>query len=801
MDKFNVMTGLTSGPPPLRRPLIGIALTVCTGTFLGLVHAASEFTSLVGLGLGLLALSLVLDAGYWRLNARVRDGGTGASAIVQRLAAGLSTGCFYTAVLLTALLAAELQVRNPSGQSLSALMDKPREGVAVIGVIADDPLIQAVGPFRRDAWSFGLEVEAIHRLTAWQKARGRVQVRLPIASDQSAPAYGERWCVTGVLTDRAEIAPRPPGDQSPTWPLALPSIWQWIQSRYAFDADPEMGERLVGQPGNILMQTCYRWRRQAAEYLERGIAHRPDVVGLLQALLLGYRQELTPALRRDFTVTGTYHIFAISGQHVAILALFVIAVLQAIGVSRPRWFLYVTPALLFFTLATGLSSSAVRGCLMILLCFLGPWFDRRPDIVSAMALAAILILAYDPTQLVNYGFILSFGVVIGLIVFCPLMLAPVELRLAPDPLRLQPETRLTHWLRQAACWLAFLMVAAVAASLISAPLIAHWFNLISPIALAANLVVVPLSTLVLLAACLSVIFGGIWPLLGEIFNFANVVLVTLLLTLTRLLARVPGAWWFVSSPPLWGLALWYGTLAAWVLGWGKRRLWLVGAMVMLLAWGYSVFKSWDRVSLALFNPGDDVVGLIKLPPAGDVLINCGSRIQGGKVSRFLQQQGVNRLQVLALTRADERHVGGAPALMDSWPIAQAWCTGTNFPSRSFQTALQAARRHSIPIRSVARGDRGCMGGNVAWEVLRPAPDRALRTAADSALAFCLRRGGASLAWSAESSAGRSTPAAAPPRAAIESNAGIVTLPAPGQVQVWRFTATGLIPEGPPQELR
>ncbi|MDP2991189.1 MAG: ComEC/Rec2 family competence protein, partial [Kiritimatiellota bacterium] len=415
----------------------------------------------------------------------------------------------------------------------------------------------------------------------------------------------------------------------------------------------------------------------------------------------------------------TYHIFAISGQHVAILALFIIVVLQAQRVCRVKWFLYVAPVLIAFTLSTGLSSSAVRGCLMALLVFLGPLLHRKPDLPSAMALAAILILAVDPFQLFDYGFLLSFGVVAGLIVFCPPMLKSVEPWLMPDPWRLEPERPTVQFWRHVERFVALLLVSSLAAWLVSTPFIARWFNLVSPVALLANLVVIPVSTLILLAGCLSILFGNWLPWLGEVFNFANVALVSFLIFITDSMARIPWGHFFVASPPIWALLVWFGTLLAWLpgwglhpgwgrhLGWGLRRLWLVGPVLLAVVLLGSVILHWNRVSADITNVGDIPVCLIKAPGTAPMLVHAGSRFFGRRVAQRLQQQGVNRLSALVLPAADEHHAGGALDILATFRVKELWCATTNSRSPVFRQVLATARTGNIPIRVLT---------NDAWSV-------------------------------------------------------------------------------------
>jgi ComEC/Rec2-related protein len=697
----------------LRRPLIGLALAFAAGTWCAAQVGGLSLSWLGAIAAGLLMLSLAAHGCdcLIRRNRPVVSIFNPAHRDLPRLVSGLAAVCLYLAVVAIAWYAACLRLVDPSPSSLAALMEKPRESVEVEGIVADDPAARPSADGARQIWNFPLRLEAIRRLVPWQQARGSIQVFLPVATGEQRPRYGDRWCLAGVLTDNARF---PEDDyavvgnlqspiRNPQFAIGHPvtnrsrPVLDWLNRHYTFRADPDFAVCQVPGQGSFLMAACFHWRRQCAAGLALGIEHRPEVAGLLQALLLGYRQELSDKLRNDFTVTGTYHIFAISGQHVAILALFIIVVLQSYRVSRVKWFLYVAPLLVVFTLSTGMSASAVRGCLMALLCFLGPLVGRKPDIPSALALAALIILAVDPFQLFDYGFLLSFVAVIGLVVLCPPLLRRVAPAVEPDPLRLQPEPKLTRWIRLAMRAIVFLFVSSLAAWLVTTPLVARWFNMVSPVALLANLIVIPVTTFVLLAGCLAILFGWAVPVLGEIFNFANLVLVSFLLWVTDLMARLPYGHFFVRSPPLWSLALWYGVLAGWVVWRRQRWIWFVGPLLLALALGAGLLGARPGLEVDLLNAGDRPVCFVKARGGDGCLIDTGSRYQVRKVIRCLRRQGVNRLQAVVLTGVDSEHAGGMPEILRTMPVRELWLPPGATGFRALRATLASARANGAIV--------------------------------------------------------------------------------------------------------
>ncbi len=670
----------------MRRPLLGIVFCYLAGTVAGVRLAGPDFPAgliLAVLNL-LLAFILTVAAAYFRDRDKLF---------------ALSANIFVClAVFLAGWLAVDLRLRSPSVREIAVLMDKPREGVELIGMVTDDPELRAGRRDDKKYWSFAVDLEAISRVGVFQEARGEIQVRLPQTEIQ--PRYGERWRLTGVLIDNYRLA-----DLS-----GQAADAQFRPQRFVFYADSQSAPVLLEKASRWSFRYwCFFIREKCSVSLSRGIEHRPDVVAILQALVLGRQYELSLPMREAFVATGTYHIFAISGQHVAIIALFIVFVLQIYGVGRLGWFYWLAPVLVVFTVMTGMSASAVRGCIMALMCFLGPMFKRKPDIASAMALAALLIVFSDPLQLFQAGFLLSFGIVAGLIILCPPLVEMSERLLAPDPYRLEPENWPARNARKIIRWVLFMLIASFASWLVSTPLIAHWFNLVSPVALLANLLVIPLATLVLLAGCLSILSGWFWPLAAEAFNFVNVVFVSLMAGLTGIMAKIPFGHIFVRSPPLWSVYLWLGVLVAWrvahahgLINYRRKKVWLAAVLVLVIAGVSARQFSGNKWEIHALNTGHGAVCLVNTDRAENILVNAGARYQARDVLKYLRKMGVNRLKIMVCPALDANHAGAAVDMIAALPIGEIYL-GEN-KSRFAGNLTKAARGENIPIREIKAGE-------------------------------------------------------------------------------------------------
>lgn len=504
----------------VRRPLVGLVICFLLGTWCGLAWSVSFFYPFIAAWI-LLLLGL-LPAARVRLPALFL-----AVVCTGWSAAGLRTGGFNACV-------AEL----PAGAR-----------VEIVGMVSSDPAVERSATTNWQTWQFEVRTEELRDGTnaPGKPFQGRVMVRWHAPSKGKAPRYGDRWEIPGILRAGS-------------------------RSRCFLNGNWSASEFRSGGHGSRFIEWCYAERKAAAKYLAAGIEDFPDQVALLKALVLGYRQTLPKDIEQAFVLTGTLHIFAISGSHVAMIALIITFVLTALKISRVHWILFLGPLLVVYTVATGAEASAVRACVMGIIYFLAPLLRRKADALSALAFAALAIVAASPSQLFDVGFILSFVVVAGLIVLYPVFMRPMErlLRrddLAPDPeivedQRFRKRMKRVELLREAARSIASLFAMSCAAWLASTPLTAYFFGRFIPIALLSNLLVVPLAFLVVLAGCLSLVLGSCLALFADIFNHANLALVSVMVGSMKLAERMPYGSIEVSKPPLWLVWAWYALLIA-----------------------------------------------------------------------------------------------------------------------------------------------------------------------------------------------------------------------------------------------
>ena len=498
---------------------------------------------------------------------------------------------------------------------------------------------------------------------------------------------------------------------------------------YRLTADVDVSRRLA--PARPALYTaCMRARAACSVLLGRGLERYSEQAGLLRAVLLNTREEMGEAMYRDFSVTGTMHIVAISGLHVAVIALLLLGVLRSTGLTQPYWFILLAPLLVFYTMMTGLVPSATRSCCMAVIFWLAPFLQRRPDGLTSLAWSAILILAWEPTQFLDIGFLLSFSAVLGLILIYGPWSARVNFWLRGDPWQIQAESRPRRWLRNGARRILLLALTAVVANIATGPLVARYFNLLSPVALLSNLAVVPAAVLMITLGCLALLSGAVWAPLAGVFNSANLPVISFIMRCTEWSAALPGGHWYVRSPAWLWIAAYYGALVLLLLG-GVRSRRVVG-LAVLLAGGVILGRlALDRtVAVHVWRLGSALVALVDAPGGDKILVNTGPRFVLRDLLRRIHAEGVGDLRALVLTGGNSEHAGGASNLLQQVAVRELWL------APGMRTKLVA----SGPIgRRLEAGLLMPLAGAAELEAVYPPKDLRTRRNEDRPVVFRLVR--------------------------------------------------------------
>ena len=452
-----------------------------------------------------------------------------------------------------------------------------------------------------------------------------------------------------------------------------------------------------------------------------GLPVEDEPLRLLWAMTLGWHTAFTGDISEPFLRAGTMHLFAIDGLRIALISGMLVALLRVLQVSRAWCGLIAIPAIWFYSAATGWEPSAIRASVMMTVV-LGGWALKRPgDTVNSLAAAAFIILVWEPRQLFEASFQLSFFVVLVIALMLPQLNKISDRLLRHDPLL--PDELLPRWRRALNATLRMFTrycALSLAAWIGSIPLSAMYFHLFSPISPLANIIAVPLGTLALMSNLGSLVCGGWLPWATELFNHAAWFFMVAMTDVSEWATKIPGAYFYVPAPSWLEIEIYYAVIIGALSGWlfaPSRRIWSAAVLILIVStyfWRWEQSRDETELTVLPLN-GGHAVWVDATGRKNDWLVNCGDENSVEFILKpFLHAQGVNKIQRLVLTHGDLRNIGGAESLNELFGVGEMFTSPVHYRSTAYRDVVaefdKPPSRHEI----IQRGDTaGC------WRVLHP----------------------------------------------------------------------------------
>jgi competence protein ComEC len=503
----------------------------------------------------------------------------------------------------------------------------------------------------------------------------------------------------------------------------------------------------------------------------------PEDAGMLNAMLFGDRSRLSHTLRAGFERTGSFHLFVVSGMHVALLAGLLFVLARRLRLSA--WISTLTTfALVFaYALLTGFGVPVQRALLMTAVFLVARLLSRERNTLNALGAAALAVLVGSPHALFEASFQMTFLAIVAIAgiamplgerSFHPYARASRNLRelwrdSALPPRLAQFRIMLRLWsetvadafgmrarplpvslLRAMLFAVELALIGLVAEAVMVLPM-AIYFHRATVFALPANMVSIPLVAILAALGLTTFLMSLINPYLAAL---PGAVLAMLLHTVSGMIHRIAGvqaADLRVPGPTTAHalLALTCIAFCCWAV---RQRRGLVFAALLVLPLGAAI-ALWpvapavytDRLEVTAIDVGQGDSLLVVAPDGRAMLVDAGGPTgaaanaenatgigaQGGfdigeeVVSPYLWSRRLRRLDVVALTHAHSDHMGGMPAVLRNFRPRELW-VAVDPDSAPYQALLAEAQTLGIRVRHLRAGDRVPWGG-VDISVLAPAP--------------------------------------------------------------------------------
>lgn len=617
-----------------------------------------------------------------------------------------------------ALLAADASARALHS-SLRTHLDEAFGGFSIdrLGPEGSHPPIRTRAVLTEDASvrdgyvSLLARVQSIHLHGTWLPVDGGLIVTV---GGDAAPARVDEWragrTIEVPMTFRRAARFLNDGVPDAERDLALDGVTLLASAKSALLVD-------VRSRGHAIEETAGAVRSRVRQAIGRWVApHDPTSAAIATAILIGDRGGVSDEIRDRLQAAGTYHVIAISGGNIAILAAVVTGLLALAGVRGARAAVPSIVVLVGYALIATSGPSVWRATLMAVLYFGARAIDQRVPAWHATAMAAALMVVVRPLDVRDPGFMLTFGATAALI------------EGGRHGSALMPRHRVLGWVAAS-------IGASLAVETALLPISAQMFSRVTSAGLVLNLLAVPLTAVIQVAAMVTVAcdqVGWIAARAGDVTHLAA----TALVESARLVTVAP---WLSARVPAPGIALicaYYGVLLV-LIAVRRLRVVAVPAIVVLaivIASGAGIPSSASRqgnhrdtLRVTMFDVGQGDATLIETPDGETLLVDTGGTPLGGGgdighrvLAPALWARGIRALRTLLLTHGDPDHIGGAPAIVEDFAPARVW-EGIRVPVHQPSLALaDQIARHGIPLAALRAG-REMTTGELTIRVLNP-PD-------------------------------------------------------------------------------
>ncbi|MDQ3290278.1 MAG: ComEC family competence protein, partial [Bacteroidota bacterium] len=256
-----------------------------------------------------------------------------------------------------------------------------------------------------------LRINEVRTTTGWQVATGKVMLMVRKAEGTPKPRYGDVMLIGGK--PQVPLPPLNPNAFNYKQYLGFQQIY------HQHYVTPQQIKVLGYQPPSRLLAFSIHLRHSLDALLKKYVPDQRNY-SIATALVLGMKEYLDADIKAAYTRTGTTHVLAVSGLHVALLFLalnFILGKLAKTPRQKLVVFLLLLAVMWLYAFVTALSASVLRAVVMFTLLSIGKFYRRRSNMYNILAATAFGLLVYNPFFLFDVGFQLSFAAVLGIVLW------------------------------------------------------------------------------------------------------------------------------------------------------------------------------------------------------------------------------------------------------------------------------------------------------------------------------------------------------------------------------------------------
>jgi competence protein ComEC len=454
--------------------------------------------------------------------------------------------------------------------------------------------------------------------------------------------------------------------------------------------------------GNIFLRNIvYPVRRFAIQIIDNTTTGESR--SLLGALLIGIRGNISPEVRDSFAKTGMIHILAVSGLHVGFVLLVLSTIFGFLRIPYSFRVVLIILGLIFYALITEAKAPVVRAATMASLYLLSTLLERRSNPYNIIGFSALLLLLYNPGELFNVGFQLSFAAVISIVYFYQ------KLSTLPLIIKLNQKNGQNFLVKSVIP----VFLVSLAAQLGTLPLTAVYFNRIPLLSIIINIFAIPLGGLIVSLGFTSLLFAPVYHGAASVYGALNQEILSGFISAVQWLGNLPFSHVTIFSPDILTI-LSYLSFILLIVNYKKSilRKWFIFLFLIsinLVVWKATFTCDSNKLTWIQLDVGQGDSALLRLPREKIILIDGGEKkphFDNGErvIAPYLRKMGIRKLDAVILTHAHNDHLGGLIYILENFKIGRIITSGASYDSYLHTCFLKVIEKKRIPLHTITAPD-------------------------------------------------------------------------------------------------
>ncbi len=382
-----------------------------------------------------------------------------------------------------------------------------------------------------------------------------------------------------------------------------------------------------------------------------------ESAGIICAMLLGDKSGLSGDIKRLYANSGIIHILSISGLHISLIGL---GLYKALRKCR----MHIVPAtslsfmiLLSYGIMTGMSLSATRAISMFFIRMLAISFRRTYDMLTAVSVSCLFMLIINPGVLLNSGFYLSYGSVLGIALLKPELLTKRNRKDSKYFYQSKPLSKTVNAIYDIGYYITDALLSSLAITLFTAPALLYFYYEIPTFSFMVNLIIIPFMSIIMFGT----LFVACIPGTG-IFGTVTELVLLMFKRICLLYTQIPGNTLICGRPKLWKIWIYYIILCSLIFIYNRKILnrCRILSFCVCLALLLAPHKPVNQVAFLDVGQGDCAVVFSK---TGETfVIDCGSttkrNVGENILVNYLKYSGRRRVDAIFVSHEDADHING-----------------------------------------------------------------------------------------------------------------------------------------------